>query len=945
MADRPGSGADEALRRELTGELPVELPRRYELRKAFPGGMAHVLLAFDRELRRECVIKFPRAATLATDRAMPRFVREARSLRDFRHPGIPTIYEFVADAPVPYLVQEYVNGPNLAELVDGQGPLVEARALPVMIRLAEILGEIHEASLLHRDIKPSNVVLAADGQPKLLDFGLVLPLDRTRITQGGAMVGTLAFMAPELFSGGAPTRRSDLFSLGQLYHFLLTGRLIDRDTLGPDDWRSLADPAVPTPPPDPSCPTSLMPIIEACCRKDPETRIESCAELLHLLRSLEARPIRSRPAGREAGPPPVGTGPARPKPRKASRAVLVALLLLVLGGSVSWLSRARRAPGSEPAHPSSPDAPGIRSFLAENASAWMLHPAGFAFLLPPKTGQRLHWSWTSGNEAPMSGLCLREATGWMGGTAELPVGRTGTLTLFDGDRRIGEEQLQLPTKESLDEPRVTLGASSLHLTWSFPGHAPVDVKATFGDHPRSLRVPAGHRSCVVPYPKGRPGKRLTWQLSVLGQVLGHGAHTWGARPMFELQEPGPNFSRACPPLVTESSLVLSPGTGRVLSLERSDGTSEARLSLRWAWSPPSSPSETDSHVVALESIDEDGLLVLLSGSTLLHRLSHEDRSIATMLPPAEPEAETIPLARSARLSGKRESTHPLARPVKRAVWLRNAMGERLLFVTPTTSPKELDVYRWRSAGPRLERLPSLPLGGEILHIQELTADHAMALSRTPVGLVASVLTFTADGARLGATGPLPGSAEPASSPCPPLVSPVKNRNLVLCARNRTLHAIALTSEGKLGITRSSLPIPDRGRVEGLLSLSPHRSVALALVPREQMAYLGAQALKVCLIDIVTEDPLAPVSRSFVVREHNFRIRGNWHVPQALQSFRGQLFLVLGSELALVDGNAPFRLRQIWPTDPLDYTARGCVFGELGLSLSKSGRLEGVVLAP
>lgn len=189
------------------------LHERYRLvRLLGTGGMASVWLGEDLRLQRPVAIKVI-ADSLAADPAYRRrFEREARIAAGLSHPGLVRIYDFASTATRPVLVQEYVPGEALAEILARDAPPIDAHRLAR--ELLDALGHIHDRGIVHRDIKPGNILINKDGCAKLADFGIAHSQDATKLTQTGNVIGTLRYLAPELLRGDAPTPASDLYALG-----------------------------------------------------------------------------------------------------------------------------------------------------------------------------------------------------------------------------------------------------------------------------------------------------------------------------------------------------------------------------------------------------------------------------------------------------------------------------------------------------------------------------------------------------------------------------------------------------------------------------------------------------------------------------------------------------------------------------------------------------------
>jgi tRNA A-37 threonylcarbamoyl transferase component Bud32 len=196
------------------------------------GGMGEVYLAEHQLLRRLCAIKLIRADKATSPLARQRFEREAKVMAGLRHPNIVDVFDYgVTPDGTFFYVMEYVSGRTLRELVEETGPVPATRAVAILRQVAIAVGAAHRQGLIHRDIKPANIIVCQGPNSaesiKLLDFGLVhMSLaDGRPLTMDGRILGTPAFMSPEQIAGTrALDRRSDIYSIGVMAIFLLTGR-------------------------------------------------------------------------------------------------------------------------------------------------------------------------------------------------------------------------------------------------------------------------------------------------------------------------------------------------------------------------------------------------------------------------------------------------------------------------------------------------------------------------------------------------------------------------------------------------------------------------------------------------------------------------------------------------------------------------------------------------
>lgn len=204
----------------LTGEF---ISGRYLVQKLIAsGGMASVYLAQDKVLERQVALKVIHPH-LSKDRSfVEKFQREAKMAAKLSHPNLVNVFDQGSDGDVIYLVMEYVPGITLRDAMNDFGALDANRTLEIIEPLTAGLAAAHSAGILHRDLKPENVFLSDGGVVKLGDFGLARAI--TQHTQTGSVVGTVAYLSPELVLRGQADARSDVYSLGVMIFEMITGR-------------------------------------------------------------------------------------------------------------------------------------------------------------------------------------------------------------------------------------------------------------------------------------------------------------------------------------------------------------------------------------------------------------------------------------------------------------------------------------------------------------------------------------------------------------------------------------------------------------------------------------------------------------------------------------------------------------------------------------------------
>jgi WD40 repeat protein len=283
-------------------ELPLPAIDGYEvLGELGRGGMGVVYRARHVLLNRSCVLKMILAGDYADAHAVARFRAEAEAVARLQHPNVVQIHHIGVAAGLPFFELEYVEGGSLDRRLDGT-PWPPRRAAELVEALARGVAEAHRLGIMHRDLKPANVLLAADGTPKITDFGLAKSLTGdSGLTQSGAIVGSPDYMAPEQAEGKSKEvgPLADIYALGAILYELLTGRPPFRGATVLETLQQ-ARSAEPVPPSRlvPGLPRDVETIALKCLQKEPAKRYDSAAALAEdLRRFLGGEPIVARPVG------------------------------------------------------------------------------------------------------------------------------------------------------------------------------------------------------------------------------------------------------------------------------------------------------------------------------------------------------------------------------------------------------------------------------------------------------------------------------------------------------------------------------------------------------------------------------------------------------------------------------------------------------------------------
>lgn len=347
-----GRGAD------LTGS---QLGDYRLLRRLGRGAMAEVYLAEQCSLKRQVAVKVLKRELAADETYIKRFRMEAQAAAALVHPHIVHIHEVGCIDGVHFIVQEYVRGPNLSELLDRRGPLDAALAITIMRQTASALSKAAEVGIVHRDIKPENVMLTADGDVKVADFGLARLVGdgTTRLTQVGVTMGTPLYMSPEQIEGRPLDHRSDIYSFGvTCYHMLNGSPPFEGDTVLSVAVQHLKKQPEPLDNLRPDLPGALCRIVHRMLAKAPEERYADARQLFRDLHSLQAEgaedanlpkellsdlgePLDTIVTARTAATQHLTTVMAQQRERRRRLAIFAAMLAaaFLIGCAVAWIAR------------------------------------------------------------------------------------------------------------------------------------------------------------------------------------------------------------------------------------------------------------------------------------------------------------------------------------------------------------------------------------------------------------------------------------------------------------------------------------------------------------------------------------------------------------------------------------------------------------------------------
>jgi eukaryotic-like serine/threonine-protein kinase len=320
------------------------LAQRYEVLSLLgEGGMGAVYKARDVELDRLVALKLIRP-DLARNRAiLDRFKQELILATQVTHRNVVRIYDLGEAEGIKFITMEYVEGEDLAAVLRQRTKLPPQEAVAIIEQVCRALEAAHGVGVIHRDLKPQNIMCEKSGRILVMDFGLAKTLEGNRMTQTGAMVGTMEYMSPEQALAGNLDQRSDIFSLGLIFYELLTGQTPFRaDSALASLIKRTQERVVPVSEFDSSVPAALSQIVSRCLERDVALRYQSATELRADL-ELWSGTGKSGIIAARLRPGPQRWA-AENKPLLAGVAALVLLLVVILG---TFLPRSRNAAAPE----------------------------------------------------------------------------------------------------------------------------------------------------------------------------------------------------------------------------------------------------------------------------------------------------------------------------------------------------------------------------------------------------------------------------------------------------------------------------------------------------------------------------------------------------------------------------------------------------------------------
>src|SRR5277367_611795 len=341
----PRLSALPTLNASLSAAALAALSQRYDiLAEAGHGSMGNVYKARDRETGEVVALKLLKPEIASDQTMMERFKNELLFARKITHKNVCRVHEFNRIGGIAYTSMEFVEGESLRSVLNRFGGLPQRKAIDLVGQICSGLKEAHAQGIVHRDLKPENVMIDAQGNVKIMDFGIARSMEAvTRLT--GSMVGTPAYMAPEQVGGKPVDYRTDIYSLGLMMYEIFTGtQAFQADNAVAVALKQMREAPVPPHEIEPTIPAAIERSILKCLEKEPARRFQSIGDLEAAIRptgtpakaSAAAAALAPASPGRGAAPTPVFYPDAAVQRRSSPVAWVLLGAVLVVAGFAGW---------------------------------------------------------------------------------------------------------------------------------------------------------------------------------------------------------------------------------------------------------------------------------------------------------------------------------------------------------------------------------------------------------------------------------------------------------------------------------------------------------------------------------------------------------------------------------------------------------------------------------